>query len=136
MPATYTYDHDALSTNIAKVQLYSRQTGTTSATRDFSDQEIAAILAEQTIRGDRAKVYMAASELILMKVDEYSSVGKGIDSRKLSKLSITYGGRNTKLESLVQLADRLEKKARKFSRTKNRTARLVNASGMRGVNNG
>jgi hypothetical protein len=131
MPAAYTYDHDALTTDAAKVKLYSRQTGTTAATRDFSDQEIDAVLLEQTINTQRAKNYAAASELVELKILDYASVGKGLDTRKLSKLSITYGGRSTKLENLENLAAKLRQRAAYFSRNKNRTAKVINASGIR-----
>lgn len=131
MPATYTYDHDSLSSNAAIVKLYSRQTGTTAATRDFSDQEIDAVLAEQTLSTQRAKNYAAAAELVELKIDIYASAGKGLDKRKLSKLEVTYGGRSTKLEVLERLAISLRRKAAYYSRSKNRTVKLVNASGVR-----
>ena len=127
---TYSYDED-LTTNADKVKIRIRQTGTTAATRDFSDEEIAAMLVDCPLTPDRAKVYWVCAELLLSKIDEYSSKGKGLDKRKLSKLEVTYGGRSTKLEILMELERKWRKLAGRYSRGKPRTAKLVNASGVR-----
>lgn len=127
---TYTYDEtQATSANVVKFHL--RQTGTTAATRDFSDEEIAAVLARASLSTTTANEYWTAAEMLRALILKHGIVGGGIDTRKLSKLQITYGGRNTKLEVLIKLRDDFKRSAALYSRTKPRMARALNISGQR-----
>ncbi len=127
---TYTYDENQV-TAANQVKFYLGQTGTTAATRDFTDEEIAAAYARATLSTTRANVYWTSSDMLTVLVLGFASKGGGLDARKLSKLTVTYGGRSTKLEVLERLRDQYKKLAALYSRTKPRAARLINASGMR-----
>ena len=125
--ATYTYDEDQVA-EADQVKFHAWQTGTTAADRDFTDEEIAAVLGRVAVSG-RAKPYKAAAELVRAAIGKYGSIGKGIREKKISKLVVIYGGRNTKLEVLWQLKSDLEKEAARLSRAKPRGLRLINVAG-------
>ncbi len=130
----YTYDHSQVSVD-DQVKFHIRQTGTgidaTAAGRDISDQEIAAVVGRVALNG-RAIPYMAAAECIDSIIAGHASSGSGIESKQISKLKVVYGGRSTKLESLLVLRDKLREKAAFYSRGKPRAMRFVNSTGYSG----
>ena len=113
------------------MKFYLRQTGTISATRDFTDEEITAVYSRATLSTTRANVYFTAYDMLNTLIVKFGLVGGGLDTRKLSKLTVTYGGRNIKLEVLERMRDSYAKLAAKYSRTKPRAARVLNISGVR-----
>lgn len=66
----------------------------------LSDEEIDAVLSEQTATGEAKKYYAAAQclEILLLR---WASKGKGVSSKSVSRLSISWGVAGTST-SIVQ----------------------------------
>jgi hypothetical protein len=129
---TYTYDHDQ-SADADVVKFYLRQTGTTAATRDLSDEEIVASLARSALSG-RAAVYDAAIECLNSVMIGHGLVGGGIEKEKVSQYEVVYGGRSTKAEVLFNLMKELKRQRARYSVNKPRAVQFVNVTGYDGYN--
>lgn len=84
--------NSSLTTNLDWVRFLIRDTDITNPL--LSDEEITAVLAEQTsalaVTGSALKYY-AAAECLRALHTSWMSRGRGIASKKVSQLSITYG---------------------------------------------
>lgn len=63
----------------------------TATTAALSDEEITAALADSTISSTRAKRYYVAADLLSTLHMRWMTLGQGVASKKLSKLSIAFG---------------------------------------------
>lgn len=95
-----TYD-PTLPTDADHVRFLVGDTDTTDAL--FQDEEIAAVLAEETASGAALKWYAAASLLSILWA-RWSAAGHGITEKQVGRLRIQYGSQGSVLGSL---ADRI-----------------------------
>ena len=125
--STYTYDETQISM-ADKVKFHTNQTGTTSSTRDYSDEEIQAVVARNEFHG-RAREFYSAAELVGAVIIRHNMAGEGINKKEVDDLKITYAGRSEKPETLIKMRDLLLKEAARFSRRKPRSMRFINVTG-------
>lgn len=103
MAATYT---DTLPTNKDWVRFLISDTDVSSAF--FTDEEITAVLAEETSSGTALKYYAAASCLSTL-LARWQSAGKGIREKMVSRLRIRYGAEDSVHETLSARIKELRK---------------------------
>lgn len=84
MPATYSVNR---LTELDDVRFYIRDTNVAKAI--FDDGEILAQLAQRA--PGIARAYLTAADLLAVLHTEYMTKGKGVASKKVSRLAIVYG---------------------------------------------
>lgn len=77
----------------------------------FQDEEIAAVLAEETATGDALKWFAAASLLSILSA-RWASAGRGVFEKQVGRLRIQYGGQGSG-DALAVLAARISEMRRR-----------------------
>lgn len=74
--------------------------GDTSAPFTLSDEEIDALILDSTYGESRARKYFVAADALTFLSLRWASSGKGITSKSVSRLSISYGNSTSAQEAL------------------------------------